>query len=575
MARRQTPIRNAVAAIVLLGFLPVQASARQEPAQEGVPDVAQLEQQYPTAPVMVDGVAVLRVRGVSSYPAELRAKTIADRIYDIAANPSIQVDALRIDETDMASQIMADRHLAMNVYDADAKIEGVPRQVVANLYLARIRSAIMAYRADRSAPSLQRSAKAAAVATVVFVVLVGAVIWLRRKLDALLDSRYRQQLDALAAKSHEVLSVTRLWKSLDAALRFVRSAVIFVLGLLYLRYIFELFPYTRPAARSVAGFVVAPLLTMWASLVAKIPDLFFLAILVFVVRIILRMLRRFFDAVEQGRVHLPNFEQEWAAPTYKLVRPVVIAFAVVVGYPYIPGSGSEAFKGVSLFLGIIFSLGSSSFIANMIAGYSMTYRRAFKLGDVVQIGEVMGVVSGVRLQVTHVRTIKNEEVVVPNSQILNASVTNYSSLAKSNGLILHTTVGIGYETPWRQVEAMLLEAARRTPGLMTEPPPFVFHLQPGRFLRHLRTERVLQRPAEDAGHLHGPPSPHPGRVQRVRRPDHDAGLRGRPGNPQDRAEGPVVPGPRQARRASRAGSDPGLTPGRIPKGRPPRRERPW
>jgi len=481
MARRQTPIRNAVAAIVLLGFLPVQASARQEPAQEGVPDVAQLEQQYPTAPVMVDGVAVLRVRGVSSYPAELRAKTIADRIYDIAANPSIQVDALRIDETDMASQIMADRHLAMNVYDADAKIEGVPRQVVANLYLARIRSAIMAYRADRSAPSLQRSAKAAAVATVVFVVLVGAVIWLRRKLDALLDSRYRQQLDALAAKSHEVLSVTRLWKSLDAALRFVRSAVIFVLGLLYLRYIFELFPYTRPAARSVAGFVVAPLLTMWASLVAKIPDLFFLAILVFVVRIILRMLRRFFDAVEQGRVHLPNFEQEWAAPTYKLVRPVVIAFAVVVGYPYIPGSGSEAFKGVSLFLGIIFSLGSSSFIANMIAGYSMTYRRAFKLGDVVQIGEVMGVVSGVRLQVTHVRTIKNEEVVVPNSQILNASVINYTSLAKSNGLILHTTVGIGYETPWRQVEAMLLEAARRTPGLMTEPPPFVFHLQLGDF----------------------------------------------------------------------------------------------
>jgi small-conductance mechanosensitive channel len=481
MARRQTPIRNAVAAIVLLGFLPVQASARQEPAQEGVPDVAQLEQQYPTAPVMVDGVAVLRVRGVSSYPAELRAKTIADRIYDIAANPSIQVDALRIDETDMASQIMADRHLAMNVYDADAKIEGVPRQVVANLYLARIRSAIMAYRADRSAPSLQRSAKAAAVATVVFVVLVGAVIWLRRKLDALLDSRYRQQLDALAAKSHEVLSVTRLWKSLDAALRFVRSAVIFVLGLLYLRYIFELFPYTRPAARSVAGFVVAPLLTMWASLVAKIPDLFFLAILVFVVRIILRMLRRFFDAVEQGRVHLPNFEQEWAAPTYKLVRPVVIAFAVVVGYPYIPGSGSEAFKGVSLFLGIIFSLGSSSFIANMIAGYSMTYRRAFKLGDVVQIGEVMGVVSGVRLQVTHVRTIKNEEVVVPNSQILNASVTNFSSLAKSDGLILHTTVGIGYETPWRQVEAMLLEAARRTPDLMTEPPPFVFHLHLGDF----------------------------------------------------------------------------------------------
>ena len=265
MARRQRPIRNAVAAILLLGLLQVQASARQEPAQEDAPDIAQLEQQYPTAPVMVDGVAVIRVRGVSSYPADRRAKTIADRIYAFAADPAVHVDALRIDETDLASQILADRHLVMNVYDADAKIEGVPRQVVATLYLARIRSAIMAYRADRSAPSLQRSAKAAAVATVVFVVLAVVVIWLRRKLDALLDSRYRQQIDALAAKSREVVSVTRLWKSLDAALRFVRSAAIFVLGLMYLRYMFELFPYTRPAARSVAGFVVAPLLTMWAS----------------------------------------------------------------------------------------------------------------------------------------------------------------------------------------------------------------------------------------------------------------------------------------------------------------------
>jgi small-conductance mechanosensitive channel len=221
--------------------------------------------------------------------------------------------------------------------------------------------------------------------------------------------------------------------------------------------------------------------TMWASFVSNIPNLIFLVILVYVVRIVLRMIRRFFEAVEQGRIHLANFDREWATPTYKLLRPMVVAFAIIVGYPYIPGSDSEAFKGVSLFLGIVFSLGSSSFIANMIAGYSMTYRRAFKLGDVVQIGDVRGVVSSVRLQVTHIRTIKNEEIVVPNSQILGASVTNYSSLAQSKGLILHTTVGIGYETPWRQVEAMLIEAARRTPGLMTEPPPFVLHLQLGDF----------------------------------------------------------------------------------------------
>jgi small-conductance mechanosensitive channel len=264
-------------------------------------------------------------------------------------------------------------------------------------------------------------------------------------------------------------------------LRFIRSAAIVVLAFVYLQYVFGRFPQTRAAAQSITGYVIGPLATMWASFVGWIPDLIFLVVLAFVVRIILRLLRRFFEAVEQGRIHLEHFDRDWATPTYKLVRPLVIAFALVVGYPYIPGSGSEAFKGVSLFLGIVFSLGSSSFIANMIAGYSMTYRRAFKLGDVVKVGDVMGVVTTIRLQVTHIRTIKNEDIVVPNSQILNTHVVNYTSLAQSNGLILHTTVGIGYETPWRQVEAMLLEAARRTPGLMTDPPPFVLHLQLGDF----------------------------------------------------------------------------------------------
>ncbi|MFO7692548.1 MAG: mechanosensitive ion channel family protein [Vicinamibacterales bacterium] len=474
-------VRTRVAAFILLSLLPGPARAQEKVPPQVAADLAQLELQVPTAPVMIDGVAILRVRGVSSYPSEQRAAAIAGRIRALAADGAFKPETLRVEETEVATQIMADRLLVMGVFDADAAVEGMDRKVLGNLFRDRIRAAIVAYRTERGAPALERAAAAAAVATLVFVVLVVAVIWLRRGLDAMLDSRYRHRIDALAARSQEVVSVERVWGFLDAALRFVRSVVIVVLALAYVQYVFGLFPYTRPAARSVTGYVVGPLATMWASFVTKIPDLIFLAILVVVVRIILRVIRRFFEAVEQSRIHLPNFDREWATPTYKLLRPMVIAFAIVVGYPYIPGSGSEAFKGVSLFLGIVFSLGSSSFIANMIAGYSMTYRRAFKLGDVVRIGEVMGVVSSVRLQVTHVRTTKNEEVVVPNSQILNASVTNFSSLAKSDGLILHTTVGIGYETPWRQVEAMLLEAARRTPGLMTDPPPFVFHLQLGDF----------------------------------------------------------------------------------------------
>jgi small-conductance mechanosensitive channel len=481
MARRQIPIRTAVAAIALMAFIGRPAGAQDaRPAPAGV-DVASLEQGIPTAPVLIDGAMVLRVRGVSSYPAEQRAAAIAGRIRGLAADRAFQPESLRIEETVVASQIMADRLMVMGVYDADGAVEGMSRQALATIYVGRIRTAIAAYRAERSAAALRQAALSALVATLVFVALVTAVVWTRRKLAALLDSRYKQRIDALAAKSQEVVSATRLWNSLGTLLRFIRSAAIVVLAFVYLQYVFGRFPQTRAAAQSITGYVIGPLATMWASFVGWIPDLIFLVVLAFVVRIILRLLRRFFEAVEQGRIHLEHFDRDWATPTYKLVRPLVIAFALIVGYPYIPGSGSEAFKGVSLFLGIVFSLGSSSFIANMIAGYSMTYRRAFKLGDVVKVGDVMGVVTTIRLQVTHIRTIKNEDIVVPNSQILNTHVVNYSSLAQTKGLILHTTVGIGYETPWRQVEAMLQEAARRTPNLMADPPPFVLHLQLGDF----------------------------------------------------------------------------------------------
>jgi small-conductance mechanosensitive channel len=229
------------------------------------------------------------------------------------------------------------------------------------------------------------------------------------------------------------------------------------------------------------GHVLDPLGTIGAGIVDGIPNFLFLVILFFLTRYLLKLIHLFFTAVGRGEVKLAGFEREWADPTYKLLRIGVIVFALVVAYPYIPGSGSDAFKGISIFIGIVFSLGSSSAISNLIAGYSMTYRRAFRIGDRVKIGDKMGDVTEMRLQATHLRTIKNEEVIVPNSNILNNEVVNYSSLAHSGGLILHTTVGIGYETPWRQVEAMLLMAAERTPGLMKEPPPFVRHEELGDF----------------------------------------------------------------------------------------------
>jgi small-conductance mechanosensitive channel len=235
---------------------------------------------------------------------------------------------------------------------------------------------------------------------------------------------------------------------------------------------------------------------MGKGVVSSIPSLVFLALLVLVTRYVLKTLHLMFGAIEQGAVKLKGFDRDWTWPTYRIVRLLVLAFAVVVAFPYIPGSSSEAFKGVSLFLGIIFSLGSTSIIANIIAGYSMTYRRAFRVGDRIKVDDIVGEVTEARLQVTHVRSLKNEEVVIPNSVILNSAVVNYSTLAASKGLILHTTVGIGYETPWRQVEAMLLMAAERTPRLLKEPPPFVLQTSLGDFAITYELNAYTDRPGE-------------------------------------------------------------------------------
>jgi small-conductance mechanosensitive channel len=473
MTRRRTPIAPLLLPLALLLLLPAVAAARQV---AGLPE-NQIERRIVSAPVIVDGVRLFRVQGVSSYPAKERADAIAARIAEVATDPTLGADSLRIEETDVGSRIVAGGRLVMNVLDVDAALEGGPRKVVATLYLAKIREAVAAYRTGRGHPALEWAIVAAVIGTLVFAALLFGIIWIGRKLDGLIESRYRRHVQALAARSREVVSAARLETTLRRGLRALRAAIVLVLTFAYLEWALDLFPDTRTLARSLAGYILDPLATMWASFVATLPDLFFLAVLFVVVRIGLRLLRRFFDSVADGRIRLGNFDPEWATPTYNLVRPLVIVLALVVGYPYIPGSSTEAFKGISVFLGVMLSLGSSSFIANLIAGYAVIYRRAFRTGDVVQIGDVMGFVTAVRMLDTHVRTFKNENVAVPNSQLLNTHITNYSKLAKTSGVILHTIAGIGYETPWRQVEAMLLEAARRTPGAKTDPPPFVLQLK--------------------------------------------------------------------------------------------------
>jgi small-conductance mechanosensitive channel len=168
-------------------------------------------------------------------------------------------------------------------------------------------------------------------------------------------------------------------------------------------------------------------------------------------------------------------------PTFRIFKIFIIAFAVILAYPYIPGSSSAAFKGVTVFLGLLLSIGSSSLVGNILAGYSMTYRRAFRKGDRIQVNDIVGFVDEQKLMVTRLRSHKNEEIIIPNSVLQNSNIINYTTKAREGGLIIHTSVGIGYETPWRQVDAMLKLAAARTEGLLKDPPPFVLKTLLGDF----------------------------------------------------------------------------------------------
>ncbi len=445
----------------------------------------------------------------------------------MARTTTIAPEAVRAEPSEGVFNVTAGDRVLVVVTEADARVEAIELPVVARVYADRIRRAVRAYRDARRPAVLLDGARRAAGATAAFAAALLALLWAFARLRARLSRRYQERIHSVQFQSFEILRAQRIRDALDAVMRFVRLAASVVLVYFWLHFVLSSFPVTRPLALRLLSLVLEPLSLLGAGLLAQLPNLLFLLVLYFVTRWLLGLMRLFFDAVAKGRVELSGFEPEWALPTYRILRLVGVGLALVVAYPYIPGSQSAAFQGLSIFLGVMLSLGSSSFISNSIAGYSMTYRRAFRVGDRIQVGETFGDVTEIRLQVTHLRSLKNEEIVVPNSMLLNSSVVNYSALARSHGLILHTTVGIGYETPWRQVEAMLLMAAERTEGLAREPAPFVLQKALGDFCVTYELNAYCRRADGDVAALHAAPPEHPRRLQRVRRADHDPGIRGR------------------------------------------------
>ena len=465
--------RLLVCTSVALVFFAPGVSATSEAPSDAVPELEDAVT-YERASVTLDGEELFRVRGGTTYPAAERAKAIQERIKSLAGDRSIPADSLRVLASADRSSLVAPGHFVMAVFDEDAQAERFPRHILAERLRNEIVRSVKRFREDRTPHALLANGIRA------LAVILGALLllWLTNRLYRRLGRWIRRHLDTRIARLRTMTGRVAQTETLSALVggffTAVRVGWILLIAYFSLNIVLGFFPWTRSLSKRVMSIVLDPLQSIGAAFVDSLPGLVFIALLWIVTRYVLKVVRVFFSGVEQERITVRGFDRDWALPTYRIAHVVILVFAAIIAYPYIPGSGTDAFKGVSLFLGIIFSLGSSSFVANVIAGYSLIYRRAFKIGDRVRFGDVEGLVSNSGAMVTHLRTLKNEDIVVPNSLILNNNITNFSTLASTRGLILHTTVGIGYETPWRQVDAMLKLAAARTPGALKEPAPFVW-----------------------------------------------------------------------------------------------------
>jgi small-conductance mechanosensitive channel len=424
--------------------------------------------------VVLGEQTLFSITEIQGHSAQDRAKTSSERLKEIAEDVSIPIDSITVsDYKNPLTVISAGNKLILTILDEDARAEGKTRQELAAERSQELSTAIEKYREKRSLKRRLRGILYALIATLVLIAVLYFLYKLYHRGEARIGAWLSSKKVRIGIQSFEVVRAERIRMILTFGLKIIRLFIFLGIFYVYVNLLMSLFPRTEAFGNKLFDYTFGSLKTVGLAIWAKIPGLIVLAIIVLITLYVLKLMRLFSVEVEKGAITFKGFYPEWAKPTYKICRLLVIAFAAVMAFPYIPGSDSIAFKGVSIFVGVLFSLGSTSFIANILAGYSLTFRRVFRVGDRVKIADFTGDVVEMRLNVTHLKTIKNEEISVPNSLIVNSHVVNYSSLAREKGLILHTKVTIGYDVPWRQVHALLLMAAEKTPGLLREPAPFV------------------------------------------------------------------------------------------------------
>ena len=307
------------------------------------------------------------------------------------------------------------------------------------------------------------------------ILLLWAIWRIFKKINLKIADKAADKIKPLTIKKFKVLTSKQIVKVIQFFLRILKYVISVIQLFLTVPIVFSLFPATRNIAVTIFDYILSPIKKIGYDAFKYIPNLFTIIITIAVTYYVLRGLKFFAKQIEKGKLVLPGFYADWAAPTFKILQVLLWAFTVAIIYQYLPGSDSRAFQGVSVFVGIIFSLGSSSAIGNLVAGLVITYMRPFKLGDRVQIKEVTGFVVEKNLMVVRLKTHKNEYVTFPNIMILGSNITNYntSSDEDEEGLIIYAEITFGYSTPWQTIHDVLVNAALSTDHVLKRPKPFV------------------------------------------------------------------------------------------------------
>lgn len=427
------------------------------------------------AAVTLGGQTLFELKDSSRFAtAEARAQRISQRLQQFA-DSKIPIEEVRSTSVEGNSVVFADDKILITISAADAKAVGLPQQELANQTVQEIQQGVQQYRKERSVHYLIQSVLIAIGCTIALVVLFliinNAVPYVYRWLD----NQHNRLMPSVRIQNFELLSAEQLSELLLDLTELLRTLLILALLYVYFSFVLNLFPQTRSLGSNLFGFLRGVIVTAWTAFVNYLPNLLVLGLIGITTYYLLRLCKRIFDGIGRRSFSIRGFYPEWAEPTYRLVSYLIIALAAVVAFPFLPGSGSPAFQGISLFLGALLSLGASGAVANTVSGFILVYTRAFQVGDRIQIGDVVGDVEEKLLLVTRVRTLTNALVTIPNATLLATNITNYSALKRDSNtpLILSTTVTLGYDVPWRKVHETLIQAALATPEILPDPSPFV------------------------------------------------------------------------------------------------------